>query len=110
MWDSIRRAIASCLNIALSPPLCVACMFSVFQGLVGKYIDGDGDGARGVKRKAVVSAATTISSSGSTSTRTSSPAVGAKGGSAAQAKSEPPGAVAMGSKPAASAEPTKLVR
>eukprot|EP00904_Undaria_pinnatifida_P002721 jgi/Undpi1/1244/HiC_scaffold_108.g14158.m1 len=85
-------------------------MDNILMGLVGKYIDGDGDGARGVKRKAVVSAATTISSSGSTSTRTSSPAVGAKGGSAAQAKSEPPGAVAMGSKPAASAEPTKLVR
>lgn len=74
---------------------------------MGKYIDGEGDGARGVKRKAVVSTATTISSS---SASTTSSATGPKASSATQAKSEVPAAVAVGSKAVTSASPAKPAR
>lgn len=76
---------------------------------MGKYIDGEGDGARGVKRKAVVSTATTIASSGA-SMSTSSSAVGLKASSAAQVKGETPVAMTAGSKAGASAEPSKPAR
>ncbi|CAM9144573.1 unnamed protein product [Laminaria digitata] len=82
-------------------------MDNILMGLVGKYIDGEGDGARGVKRKAVVSTATTISSS---SASTTSSAAGPKASSAAQAKSEVPAAVAVGSKAVTSASPAKPAR
>lgn len=97
------------LHAALFPPISVFCALPVFQGLVGKYIDGEGDGARGVKRKAVVSTGTTIASS-SASTSTSSSAAGLKASSAAQVKSEAPAAMTVGSKATASAEPPKPVR
>ena len=97
------------LYCALSPLMSVFCTLPGFQSLVGKYIDGEGDGARGVKRKAVASTATTIASS-STSTGTSSSAAGPQASSTAQAKSEAPTVMTVGSKPLASAEPPKSAR